>query len=45
MISAMVLALVEFHTKMNALDDDIFTIANEALDRAEKEFDWRGDRQ
>jgi len=32
-------ALVEFHTKMNALDDDIFAIANEALDRAEKEFD------
>jgi 3-hydroxyacyl-CoA dehydrogenase len=32
-------ALVEFHTKMNALDDDIFAIVNEALDRAEKEFD------
>ncbi len=31
--------LVEFHTKMNALDEDIFAIANEALDRAEKEFD------
>lgn len=31
-------ALVEFHTKMNALDDDIFAIADEALDRAEKEF-------
>jgi 3-hydroxyacyl-CoA dehydrogenase len=30
--------LVEFHTKMNALDDDIFAIVNEALDRAEKEF-------
>jgi 3-hydroxyacyl-CoA dehydrogenase len=30
--------LVEFHTKMNALDDEIFTIAEEALDRAEKEF-------
>ena len=32
-------ALVEFHTKMNALDDDIFAIANEALDRTEKDFD------
>ncbi len=32
-------ALVEFHTKMNALDNDIFVITNEALDRAEKEFD------
>jgi 3-hydroxyacyl-CoA dehydrogenase len=32
-------ALVEFHTKMNALDDDIFTIADEALDRAEQEFE------
>ena len=32
-------ALVEFHTKMNALDDDIFTIVEEGLDRAEKEFD------
>jgi 3-hydroxyacyl-CoA dehydrogenase len=31
--------LVEFHTKMNALDDDIFAIVNEALDRAEKDFD------
>jgi len=31
--------LVEFHTKMNALDDDIFAIADEALDRAEKEFE------
>jgi 3-hydroxyacyl-CoA dehydrogenase len=31
--------LVEFHTKMNALDDEIFTIFEEALDRAEKEFD------
>ncbi len=30
--------LVEFHTKMNALDDDIFAIATEALDRLEKEF-------
>jgi 3-hydroxyacyl-CoA dehydrogenase len=32
-------ALVEFHTKMNALDDDIFTIADQALDRVEKDFD------
>ncbi len=32
-------ALVEFHTKMNALDNDIFAIVNEALDRAENEFD------
>ncbi len=32
-------ALVEFHTKMNALDDDIFAIATEALDRVEKDFD------
>jgi len=32
-------ALVEFHTKMNALDDDIFNITTEALDRAEKDFD------
>ncbi len=32
-------ALVEFHTKMNALDDDIFTITAEALDRVEKDFD------
>ncbi len=32
-------ALVEFHTKMNALDDDIFAITTEALDRAEKDFD------
>ncbi len=31
--------LVEFHTKMNALDDDIFEICNEALNRAESEFD------
>ena len=31
--------LVEFHTKMNALDDDIFEIVNEALNRAETEFD------
>ncbi len=32
-------ALVEFHTKMNALDDDIFNITSEALDRVEKDFD------
>ena len=32
-------ALVEFHTKMNALDDDIFNISIEALDRVEKDFD------
>jgi 3-hydroxyacyl-CoA dehydrogenase len=31
--------LVEFHTKMNALDDDIFEITSQALDRAETEFD------
>jgi 3-hydroxyacyl-CoA dehydrogenase len=30
---------VEFHTKMNALDDDIFNISIEALDRVEKDFD------
>lgn len=32
-------ALVEFHTKMNSLDDDIFNITTEALDRIEKDFD------
>jgi 3-hydroxyacyl-CoA dehydrogenase len=32
-------ALVEFHTKMNALDDDIFAITTEALDRVAKDFD------
>lgn len=32
-------ALVEFHTKMNALDDDIFNITLEALDRTENEFE------
>ena len=31
-------ALVEFHTKMNALDDDIFNLMNESLDRTEREF-------
>jgi 3-hydroxyacyl-CoA dehydrogenase len=30
---------VEFHTKMNALDDDIFNIVSEALDRVEKDFE------
>lgn len=32
------IGLVEFHTKMNALDDDIFAIASEALDRLETDF-------
>lgn len=32
-------ACVEFHTKMNALDVDIFTIIQEGLDRAETEFE------
>jgi 3-hydroxyacyl-CoA dehydrogenase len=32
-------ALVEFHTKMNALDEDISIITTEALDRVEKDFD------
>jgi 3-hydroxyacyl-CoA dehydrogenase len=32
-------ALLEFHTKMNALDQDIFNMMNEALDRTEKDFD------
>ncbi len=31
--------LVEFHTKMNALDDDIFAIVSEALDKLETHFD------
>jgi 3-hydroxyacyl-CoA dehydrogenase len=31
--------LVEFHTKMNALDDDIFAIASEALDKLDTHFD------
>jgi len=39
MTSAMASRLVEFHTKMNALDDDIFNITTEALDRVEKDFD------
>ncbi len=32
-------ACVEFHTKMNALDDDIFNITIEALDRVDRDFD------
>ncbi|MFZ5821143.1 MAG: 3-hydroxyacyl-CoA dehydrogenase NAD-binding domain-containing protein [Chloroflexota bacterium] len=32
-------ACVEFHTKMNALDDDIFAITIEALERLESDFD------
>ena len=32
-------ACLEFHTKMNALDDDIMNMANEAFDRLEKDFD------
>jgi 3-hydroxyacyl-CoA dehydrogenase len=32
-------ACVEFHTKMNALDDDIFEMVREGLDRTEKEFE------
>jgi 3-hydroxyacyl-CoA dehydrogenase len=32
-------ASVEFHTKMNALDDDIFNITIEALERVEKDFE------
>jgi 3-hydroxyacyl-CoA dehydrogenase len=31
-------ACVEFHTKMNALDDDVFEIMREGLDRTEKDF-------
>ncbi len=31
-------ALVEFHTKMNALDADIIGLVNEALDRVERDF-------
>ncbi len=31
--------LVEFHTKMNALDDDIFEMINEALNRTETDFE------
>ncbi len=32
-------AAVEFHTKMNALDADIFTMIDEALNRVEREFE------
>lgn len=32
-------ACVEFHTKMNALDDDIFNMILEGLDRTEREFE------
>jgi 3-hydroxyacyl-CoA dehydrogenase len=32
-------ACVDFHTKMNALDDDILGIVNEGFDRMEKDFD------
>ena len=32
-------ACVEFHTKMNALDDDIFNMLQEGLDRAETDFE------
>ena len=32
-------ACVEFHTKMNALDQDIFTLLQEALDRLKTDFD------
>jgi 3-hydroxyacyl-CoA dehydrogenase len=31
-------ALIEFTTKVNALDEDIFNLINSAIDRAEKEF-------
>jgi 3-hydroxyacyl-CoA dehydrogenase len=32
-------ACLEFHTKMNALDEDIMNIADEAFDRLETDFD------
>jgi 3-hydroxyacyl-CoA dehydrogenase len=32
-------ACVEFHTKMNALDDDIFEMVRQGLDRAESDFE------
>jgi 3-hydroxyacyl-CoA dehydrogenase len=32
-------ACLEFHTKMNALDDDIMNMANEAFERLDKDFD------
>jgi 3-hydroxyacyl-CoA dehydrogenase len=31
--------LVEFHTKMNALDDDIFAMTSEGLDRLDSDFE------
>jgi 3-hydroxyacyl-CoA dehydrogenase len=33
------IGLVEFHTKMNSLDDDISAIVTEAMDRLETDFD------
>lgn len=33
---------VEFHTKMNAIDGDIGSMLNEALDLAEKDNNWKG---
>lgn len=33
------IACVEFHTKMNALDQDIFDLTSEALDKVETDFD------
>src|SRR4030095_474688 len=32
-------ACLEFHTKMNALDDDIMNMANEAFERLQTDFD------
>jgi len=32
-------ACIDFHTKMNALDDDIFAVVDEAFERLEKAFD------
>jgi 3-hydroxyacyl-CoA dehydrogenase len=32
-------AAVELHTKMNVLDEDLFNMINEGLDRTEREFD------
>jgi 3-hydroxyacyl-CoA dehydrogenase len=32
-------ACLEFHTKMNSLDEDIFTMLNESLNRLESDFD------
>jgi 3-hydroxyacyl-CoA dehydrogenase len=31
-------ACLEFHTKLNALDDDVMNMLNEAMDRVEKDF-------